>query len=147
MRRLQAHGWRPAKPPDLPGILHFLSPEVTFSTLPVLPQVRGGRDATLTLVHPHGESRRWVLRFWDAGVRLEDDRPLWTGSLQLQRLERRLDFLTLMVPADGVPLSPALLTPALAGMHCQWFTATDPPTLMVSDRPSQPGAIRENNPC
>jgi len=144
---LWRHGWQSAQPLNLSGMLYFLSPEVNLSSLPVLPQVRGGRDEALTLIRPDGEQRRWVLRFWDAGVRLTDDRPLWVGSLQLQRLSRRLDFLTLTVPAVDVPVPPSLLNPALASLHCRRLGTTDPPTLLVSDRHLETGENRENDSC
>jgi hypothetical protein len=69
-RRLLEAGWQPAPCADLKGILLWLSPQVELRELPVLPQVHDGSEDDLTLVHYGANpNTRWVLRFWDIGVR------------------------------------------------------------------------------
>lgn len=145
--RLLAQGWQWAEPMQVTDLLYFLSPEVNVNTLPVLPQVRQGRDETLRLMRSDGAQHRWVLRFWDAGVRLEDSRPLWVGSVERQQLQRRLDFFTLTQPTTADRLPPGLPGEALNGLRCQRVVTEDAPLLLISDQSPSPGLDRKQHAC
>jgi len=133
--RLGDAGWREAPALTLQNALMWLSPQARLADLPVLPQVHDGGHEDLTLAHP-GETpdTRWVLRFWDIGVRLTDDNnprlwlgdldkaPLWLGSLSLQGQVRRMNFFTLAVELPYTELPSELLAPALQGLRSRVVT-------------------------
>lgn len=127
-RRLQAAGWQPAPPLTLSGALAWLNPQPHLTDLPVLPQAHEGRHEALAWVLP-GElpETRWVLHCWDSGVRLQTgDTPVWLGSLTLQRLERRLDFLALAVEVEQAAPPPwEWLAPLWQGLPVKLVSAPE----------------------
>ena len=116
-QRLRDAGWRPA-PPSLRSMLLWLSPQVALHELPVLPQIHDGREDALRLAYygadPHS---RWVLRFWDVGVRLQEgDLPVWAGSVSQQKLEPRMNLFTFAVDDPQTRAPADLLEPAWRGL-------------------------------
>ena len=128
-RRLASIGWQLAPVLSLSNMLLFLSPQVTIDDLPVLPRVHDGRHPNLTLVHRGAAlDSRWVLRFWDAGVRFDGgDTQLWVGSLTLQRLEHRANFLAVPVLVPDAQPPETLIQPALRGLKTRTVNITSAP--------------------
>lgn len=129
LRRLHRAGWEPAPWLDFKSALQWLNPQAELVDLPVLPRVHDGRHEAFALVRPGPEaSSRWVLRFWDTGVRLhEGQTPLWLGDLSLQKLERRLDFFNLAVNV-AAELPPGLFDLAYADLARRTVSVPKHPT-------------------
>ena len=127
-RRLREAGWQPAPATDLKGILLWLSPQVELRELPVLPQVHDGSEDDLTLVHYGANPKtRWVLRFWDIGVRLrEGNLPIWVGSVSQQKLEPQMRLFTFAVDDPQTRAPANLLAPAWQGLHTQVVKGANP---------------------
>lgn len=135
--RLRAAGWQPAPPLALKNSLMLLNPQAQLINLPVLPRVHDGQHDDLILTRPgDAPDTRWVLRFWDAEVRLQDSKtPIWLGSLTLQRLEQPMPLFTIArdVPTRQPPRE--LLAAALQGLRSQAVITPDFPggiTLVVN---------------
>ena len=136
-QRLQDAGWQAAPHPDLKGLLLWLSPQVELRELPVLPQLHNGREDELTLVR-YGDdpNRRWLLRFWDVGARLQNrEVPIWVGSVSQQQREPRMRLFTFALddPLTRVPAD--LLTPAWQGLHIQQVMGSNSgePITLIAD--------------
>ncbi len=105
-RALEAAGWRPAQRLDALGALRYLQPEAPLAELPLPPQVHAGAHERLAWLRVEA-GRVWVLRLWDARVRLAAGRvPLWVGYVA--RLERRSPFGLFAYPATGGGFAPGL---------------------------------------
>lgn len=136
-QRLRDAGWQPAPALDLKGLLLWLSPQVELRELPVLPQLHNGREDELTMVR-YGDdpTRRWLVRFWDVGARLQaGDVPIWIGSVSQQQREPRMRLFTLALddPLTHVPTD--LLAPAWGGLHIQQVIGSnlDEPITLIAD--------------
>ncbi|MEE4378991.1 MAG: bifunctional DedA family/phosphatase PAP2 family protein [Candidatus Competibacteraceae bacterium] len=120
-RRLRNTGWQTPPAASALNAVQWLNPLTQVTDLMVLPRLHQGRAEKLVLVKPGPQpDTRWVLRFWDAGIRLrKENTPLWSGSLTLQKLERRADFLsfTVEIPYSQSPLT--LVAAALTGLRQQ----------------------------
>ncbi|NJN45327.1 MAG: hypothetical protein HC808_01200 [Candidatus Competibacteraceae bacterium] len=132
-RRLRTTGWQTPPPPSLPKAVQWLNPQVKLVDLLVLPRLHQGRPEELVLVKPGPQpDTRWVLRFWDSGIRLQKDNgPLWLGSLTLQTLERRADLLSFPVeiPYPQAPLT--LVASALTGLRQQIGVIPNQPNVVT----------------
>ncbi|MEI2740978.1 MAG: VTT domain-containing protein [Candidatus Competibacter sp.] len=126
--RLREAGWEPPPPSNLRNLLLCLSPEATLQELPVLPQMHEGREDALQMVrYTDGGATRWLVRFWDIGVRLrEGKQPVWVGSISLQQREPRMRLFTLAVdnPQTRAPVD--LLTPAWQGLRTRIVSGRNP---------------------
>lgn len=135
-QRLQSAGWQLAPELDLKGLLLWLSPQVELRELPVLPQLHNGREDELTLVR-YGDdpNRRWLLRFWDVGARLQDGEvPIWVGSVSQQQREPRMRLFTFALDDPLIRVPADLLTPAWQGLHIQQVmgsNSSEPITLIA----------------
>jgi undecaprenyl-diphosphatase len=136
-QRLLTAGWQ--QPPALTwqSTLLWLNPEVQLADLPVLPRLHDGRHEEIDLVHPTATPEtRWVLRFWDSGVRLEPgNTPVWLGSLTLERLQRRMAFFTIAVDTPVKEFPWEWLEPALQGLRQRVVNLPDlkEPIMLVAD--------------
>ena len=127
-QRLREAGWKPAPTADLKGILLWLSPQVELRELPVLPQVHDGSEDDVRLVYYGANPKtRWVLRFWDIGVRLRDgNQPIWIGSVSQQKLEPQMRLFTFAVDDPQTRAPADLLTPAWQGLRTQVVKGANP---------------------
>lgn len=119
-RRLHQAGWQIPPPLNLKQSLMWLNPHVQLADLPVLPRVHDGRHEDRVRVHIGVKpNTRWVLRFWDSGIRLQngDNMTLWLGSLTLQSLERRMEFFSIATSVPSSTPLEAVLSPALQGLR------------------------------
>jgi len=132
-QRLRATGWQTPPPASLPNTVQWLNPQVQLTDLLVLPRLHQGRPESLVLVKPGSQpGTRWVLRFWDAGVRLQPGKiPLWLGSLTLQALERRADFLSFPREIPHPQPPPILVASALTGLRQQIGVIPDQPSVVT----------------
>ncbi len=98
-KRLREAGWQPAPKASMKGMLLWLSPQVELRELPVLPQTHAGAANDFALVrYDEGADTRWLLRFWDVGVRLrEGGQPVWCGSVSQQKIQPRMRLFTFAV--------------------------------------------------
>jgi len=127
-QRLREAGWQPAPAADLKGILLWLSPQVELRELPVLPQIHDGSEDDLTLVY-YGASpnTRWVLRFWDIDVRLQEGNvPIWVGSVSQQKLEPQMRLFTFAVDDPQTRAPADLLAPAWKGLRIHTVKGANP---------------------
>jgi len=126
-QRLRAVGWQPA-PASLRSMLLWLSPQVQLRELPVLPQIHDGREDELRLAYYGADPEsRWVLRFWEVGVRLQEgDLPVWAGSLSRQQLEPRMSLFTFAVDDPQTHAPADLLAPAWSGLQTRVVKGSNP---------------------
>lgn len=116
-----SRGWRRPAPWSLTTAQSWLGGAEDPLTLPVLPRLHDGRGAALTLIHAAGPGRpadgRWVLRVWDAGMRLSlpagGTRPLWVAAVTLQRFHRAFAPFDLGFERGGGAIPWALLKQGL----------------------------------
>ena len=109
-------------------MLLWLSPQVALRELPVLPQTHAGREDALTLVRYDEDAHlRWVLRFWDIGVRLQEGGlPIWVGSVSQQKLEPQMRLFTFAVDDPQTRAPEDLLTSAWQGLRTQVVKGANP---------------------
>lgn len=82
---LRAAGWQDSASLSGGNILRWLSSDTEVSQLPVLPQVHAARHPTLMLRLPLDDERQYLIRLWPSGYRLDDQQPIWVGSVSAQR--------------------------------------------------------------
>ncbi|MBL8260506.1 MAG: VTT domain-containing protein [Candidatus Competibacteraceae bacterium] len=127
-KRLQAAGWERPPPADLRSLLLCLSPEATLQELPVLPQMHEGREDDLQMVrYADNGTARWLVRFWDVGVRLQEGkRPVWVGSISLQRREPQMRLFNFAVDKPQTRAPDDLLAPAWQGLRTRTVSGRNP---------------------
>lgn len=127
-RRLERAGWEPASAVDMRSILLCLSPQVQLRELPVLPQIHDGSDDDLRMVrYSEDGNTRWLLRFWDVGARLQEDKtPIWIGSFSVQKLEPRMRLFTFAVDDPQSRASVDLLVSAWQGLQARTVRGNAP---------------------
>jgi len=70
---------------------------------------------------------RWLLRFWDAGERLQEGGlPIWVGSISQQKREPRMSLFTLAVDNPLSPVRIDLLASAWRGLQVRQITGSNP---------------------
>ena len=86
-----------------------------------------GEDELRLAYYSADPDSRWVLRFWDVGVRLQEgDLPVWAGSVSHQKLEPRMSLFTFAVD-DLLTRAPAdLLAPAWQGLQTRVVNGGNP---------------------
>ncbi len=136
-QRLQQAGWQRAPALDVRGLLLWLSPQVALHELPVLPQLHKGREDEIRWVR-YGDdpASRWLLRFWDVGVRLQDGAvPLWVGSVTRQQREPRMRLFTFALDDPLAKIPDGLLTSVWEGLHVQQVMGSNPgqPIILIAD--------------
>ena len=132
---LQQQGWLRAAPLSLKSMLMWLNPQVRLDKLPVLPRVHNGRHDDLILTRPGDEpDTRWVLRFWASGTRLQNGPPLWLGSLSLQGMERRMNFLAFAVDLPTTRTPTELLAPALQRLNQRTLAGSNHPVTLIAPK-------------
>ncbi len=108
---LQRSGWHQPVALGPTTSLHWLMPKTGWDNLPVLPQFHDGRNEVILLIHRLPQSRSTnnflALRFWPAGVLLDNAVPLWIGTLTRMRVRRYLSLLAL--PRTEGSVQPGLL--------------------------------------
>jgi len=83
---LAAQGWQPANLLSWDNLLKLLSPSISLSEMPVLPQVHNARHESLVLIKSRAEGARLVLRLWSTDILLTpEQRPLWIGNVTAQQ--------------------------------------------------------------
>lgn len=127
-KRLREAGWESPPPTNLRSLLLCLSPEATLRELPVLPQMHEGQEDDLRIVrYADGGTTRWLLRFWDVGVRIqESQQPVWVGSISLQQREPRMRLFTLAVDNPQTRAPADLLASAWQGLRTRVVAGRNP---------------------
>ena len=104
-RELEARGWRSPVPLTAANALKWLLPDSRLADLPMLPHVHKGRNESLLMLGPPGESpaddhnRQLVLRLWKTGFVLDPSAtPLWVGGVYIQKSRH---ILLLRVPVTA----------------------------------------------
>ena len=91
---LAAAGWQPSASWTAKAALLWLLPKPDIRELPVLPKLDRGKPARITSVKPQGPDRRLVVRLW-LSSELVGERPLWRGTVTLERLRHPGGLVTL----------------------------------------------------
>ncbi len=102
---LRAAGWQDPAPLSGGNLLRWLSSNTVISELPVLPQVHAGRHPALMLRLPRDDRQQYLIRLWPSGYRLDEQRPIWVGSISTQ--QARSFYRVLRYPVTR-PQPPAL---------------------------------------
>jgi membrane protein DedA with SNARE-associated domain/membrane-associated phospholipid phosphatase len=122
---LIAHGWKQPLPWTLRTSIEWLSPQASPTTLPVLPQLNGGRSENLTMVRTGGpvpDDQRLVLRLWRSDVSLSDGPhvlPLWIGTVVTERVTHIASLLTIAKDEENLRTSLRVLHDALPSAHLE----------------------------
>jgi membrane protein DedA with SNARE-associated domain/membrane-associated phospholipid phosphatase len=90
---LRAQGWVEGTDLSPHSLLSLASPNVSATSLPVLPKLNNGVPSSAVFMRP-GDTRdeRDVLRFWPSGYTVDNGTsatPLWVGTFTHERLSRR----------------------------------------------------------
>lgn len=107
---LDAAGWQAPVPLGAGQILHWLTSSATIAELPVMPQVNGGEHPVLVRRLPINDHQQYFLRLWPSHIRLDDNRPIWVGSVMLQEARSFHRILRYPVAIDFHPSLAPLLT-------------------------------------
>lgn len=106
---LRAAGWQTPAPLSIGQMLHWLTSSASIADLPVVPQVNGGAHPSLVLRRPIDDQSQYFLRLWPSGIRLDDGRPIWVGSVMLQEARSFHRILRYPVAVNfDPPLAPLL---------------------------------------
>ena len=101
---LAGTGWQSPEPWGLKPLLLWLLPQTPIGQLPVVSKFDHGEAQKSILVKVVNPKQRVVLRLWPAPYQVQTDpelppRPLWIGTLTIERL-RRLPGLTTLARTD-----------------------------------------------
>lgn len=91
-------GWQAPQELKLTTALQWLSSDAPIPDLPVLPRYHAGHHEVLQLRRDIDADHQYLLRLWPSGYVLDDEQPLWTGSLVQQ--EARPVFRALRYPVN-----------------------------------------------
>jgi len=102
---LREAGWQPPQPWGAKPLLLWLLPRTPIAQLPVLSKFDHGQAQKITLVKVLNAKERAVIRLWPAPYQVQPDpglpaRPLWAGTLTVEKL-RRLPGLTTLARTEA----------------------------------------------
>ncbi|MDO5610164.1 MAG: VTT domain-containing protein [Pseudomonadota bacterium] len=112
---LEVAGWRVKPQAGWVDMLGALNSDTPGREQPILPAALEGRPETLLMVREIDDGlRRQVLRVWPAPARLDEDAPLWIGTIQTMEFRRVLGVANLWMPTNDHGESYAAAHQALA---------------------------------
>lgn len=112
---LEVAGWRVKPQAGWLDTLGALNSDTPAREQPILPAALEGRPETLLMVREIDDGlRRQVLRVWPAPARLDEDTPLWIGTIQTMEFRRVLSIANLWMPTNDHGESYAAIHEALA---------------------------------
>jgi undecaprenyl-diphosphatase len=137
---IRSAGWKTPVKWSAQSAMYFLTPKADIANLPVLPKLNGGQPQTLAFQQVDGPDRRLVLRLWRTQyfVALPNgalSRPLWLGTVEVERVVRRRSVPSL-ADEDADP-RPAVnqLTAASERIHVAHPASSGrPPVLLIYGR-------------
>ena len=118
---LATGAWRTPAPWASSAALLWLLPSTSIGQLPVLPKYHGGEPQRLEFEKVLDDTRRLVIRLWatsyvvDAGT--GQRRPLWSGMVSIERLERPGNLITLANTSKDFDTPVKLLAQTVGGQQ------------------------------
>jgi undecaprenyl-diphosphatase len=113
-------GWQDLEPLTLANGLRWLASTAPIAQLPLMPRMHEGHYSVLNLRHPLDDERQYLIRLWRSGHVLDQQTPLWIGSVTIQHAGEFFRVLR-------YPISEISYTAALASLDPtpQGFEARD----------------------
>ena len=110
-------GWSPLPPLTLPTALRWLATTGPIAQLPLMPRMHEGHYTVLTLRRDIDEEHQYVIRLWPSGYVLDQQAPLWIGSVTIQHASQFFRLLRYPVNDNRYTAALASLQPAPPGFE------------------------------
>lgn len=118
---LLENGWQILPQLNIETGIMVLADKPTANQVPVFPRFHRDRLPSLVVMrHLSSESKRLVIQLWASDYRTRDGVPLWVGTIRLENVENKMQFLTFYIEDTDTIKSRKLTKQFIKSLQDRW---------------------------